>query len=130
MSCVTACMTCGVDVPDLGPLKTPYVCDECKRPLFEGNRTLWCLFCGSAHDVTPVGTPPEQCLSCSSGGEWWTRNQRFVVFGTLEAMYAYELAGSEEGARELLRKAPDFALDAICPKCGDRNCTKNHAEFM
>jgi hypothetical protein len=28
--CATACIRCGAQVPDLGPLKTPYVCDDCK----------------------------------------------------------------------------------------------------
>ena len=28
--CATACMHCGAQVPDLGPLKTSYVCDDCK----------------------------------------------------------------------------------------------------
>lgn len=28
--CATACMTCGAQVPDLGPLKTAYFCDACK----------------------------------------------------------------------------------------------------
>lgn len=31
--CATACMRCGAQVPDLGPLKTPYVCDDCKGAL-------------------------------------------------------------------------------------------------
>jgi hypothetical protein len=28
--CATACIRCGAQVPDLGPLKTPYVCDDCR----------------------------------------------------------------------------------------------------
>jgi hypothetical protein len=28
--CATVCIRCGAQVPDLGPLKTPYVCDDCK----------------------------------------------------------------------------------------------------
>lgn len=79
MGCAGVCMDCGGEVPDLGPFKTPYRCDDCKRPLFEGNRTLWCVVCHHAHDVTPVGTPPERCRACLGGGDWWTRNAPFVV---------------------------------------------------
>jgi uncharacterized protein YlaI len=118
-------MYCGDAVPDLGPLKTKYLCDACS-----------------------------------------TRVRKYTE-RTLEAMYAYELAGSEQGARELLSKAYRFPVQAGiengqsqttlcilcgkltkwadmdilsqlrckacnspgCPKCGERNCTRNHPEF-
>jgi hypothetical protein len=53
--------------------------------------------------------------------------------GALEAMFAYELAGSEEGARELLRsiEPPELSEPGVaCRTCGALSCTKNHAEFM
>lgn len=31
LGCMLTCMKCGGCVPDLGPLKTPYVCDKCKH---------------------------------------------------------------------------------------------------
>lgn len=128
--CAFKCMDCGAGVPDLGPMKTPYKCDDCKRPLFAGTRTLWCLSCGFAHDVTPVGTPPERCHSCSAGGEWSTRDHRFVVDRAIDAMFAYVLAGSEEGARELLAGIDGkHAVKAPCTACGEPDCTKNHSEF-
>jgi hypothetical protein len=90
-ACAAACITCGAEVPDIGPMKTPYYCQACI----------------DLRNAKPVKT----------------------LERTLEAMYAYELAGSEAGARELLRKASGGILYK-CPTCGEPECTKNHSEFV
>lgn len=43
--------------------------------MFEGNRTIWCMCCGRAYDVTPLGTPRERCDNCDTSGSWWTRTR-------------------------------------------------------
>lgn len=86
-----------------------------------------CMTCGA--DVPDLGLmrTPYYCQACID-----LRNSKLLKTRerTLEAMYAYELAGSEEGALELLAGIDGkHAVKAPCTACGVLNCTKNHSEF-
>lgn len=63
-------------------------------------------------ESTPDGKP--RCWAC--WGDWKADHWSKRFDSTVEAMYAYELAGSEEGARELLRKAS--GCSTACMTCG------------
>lgn len=109
---------------------------------------------GSLFGVDAAGTLP---WSADAKTQPFTRD---MFDRTLEAMFAYELAGSEEGARELLRSTqppedkaffqelPAHTVELTllpipyrnliftgilppeCEKCGALDCTKNHPEFL